>query len=318
MKDTDYAFAVARVRANEVRLLTPQDIDGLLASGDCARCAARLSDKGWESSGAAVDDSEMLRRQSERTWELIDEIAPDRSEFDFLRLPNDFHNLKVALKARLQQCEWKHLCMYPATVPVADIEKAVNEKRFDLLPEFMQDNAADAYEALVTWADGQLCEVILDRAALEGAIRLAKQHKDSDLPLKLTELDAFAANVRIAVRAARMGRTRSAISRALAVCSYIDADGLAEAAAQGEAAVQEYVSEHDRDAGEALSRGLTAFERLCRQRRSAVLEEHKYDPLGIEPLISYILNREEEMRKVRIILAGLRNGVEPDRIRTML
>lgn len=318
MKEADYAFAVARVRSNEVRLLSQQDIDGLLAAGDCARCAARLSDKGWESAGAAADDSTMLRRQSERTWELIDEIAPDRSEFDFLRIPNDFHNLKVALKGRLQQCEWKHLCMYPATVSVADIEKAVSEKQFDLLPENMRDDAARAYEALISWADGQLCEVILDRAALEDSIEAAAKLKDSDIPLRLTELDAFAADVRIAMRAARMGKTRKAVDTALARCSSVDADKLADAAAQGETAVVEYLSECDREAGEALGRGLPEFERLCRKRRTAILDEHKYDPLGIAPLISYILNREEETRKVRIILAGLRNGVEPERIRSML
>ena len=318
MKDTDYAYAVARVRCNEVRLLTPQDIDGLLAAGDCARCAARLSDKGWESAGAAVDDSEMLRLQSEGTWELIDEIAPDRAEFDFLRLPNDFHNLKVALKARLQQCEWKHLCMYPATVPVADIEKAVNEKQFDLLPEFLRQKAADAYEALVSWADGQLCEVILDRAALEAAIAAAKQIKGSDLPARLTELDAFAADVRIAVRAARMKKSRNSVRTALADCASVDAEKLADAAALGEEAVLEYITACDREAGEALAKGLSAFERLCRDRRAAALDRHKYDPLGMAPLVSYIIIREEEKRKVRIILAGLRNGVEADRIRAML
>ncbi len=318
MKEADYAFAVARVRSNEVRLLSQQDIDGLLAAGDCARCAARLSDKGWDSAGAAADDSVMLRRQSERTWELIDEIAPDRSEFDFLRIPNDFHNLKVALKARLQQCEWKHLCMYPATVPVADIEKAVNEKQFDLLPENMRDAASRAYEALISWADGQMCDVILDRAALECAIASAAMQKDSDIPLRLTELDAFAANVRIAVRSARMGKSRKAVDAALARCASINADRLADAASMGEAAVLECLSECDRDAGDALNRGLAAFEQLCRQRRAAILDEHKYDPLGIAPLIAYVLNRDEETRKVRIILAGLRNGVEPDRIRSML
>lgn len=318
MKEAEYAYAVARVRSNEVRLLTPQDIDGLLAAGDCARCAARLSDKGWDSAGADTDDSAMLRRQTERTWELIDEIAPDRAEFDFLRIPNDFHNLKVALKARLRQCEWKHLCMFPATVPVADIEKAVNEKQFDLLPDYMSEKAEDAYEALVSWADGQLCEITLDRAALEAAIASAKQQKDSDLPLLLTELDAFAANVRIAMRAARMAKPRSAVRSALADCAAFDAELMADAAAQGESAVQEFVSEHDREAGEALARGLNAFEQLCRNRRTAILETHRYDVLGIAPLISYILSREEETRKVRIILAGLRNGVNPDRIRSML
>lgn len=318
MKEADYAYAVARVRSNEVRLLSPQDIDGLMASGDCSRCIARLSDKGWESSGALADDSAMLQRQTERTWELIDEIAPERSEFDFLRLPNDFHNLKVALKARLQQCEWKHLCMFPATVPVEDIEKAVSEKRFDLLPEFMQDNAAEAYEALVSWADGQLCEIILDKAALEDASAAAAKVKDSDLPLRLTELDAFAADVRIAVRAARMKKSRRSVLRALAACPALDTELLADAVSQSESAVQEYILSCDREAGEALARGLTAFEALCRSRRAAMLDAHKYDPLGIAPLIAYILNREEETRKVRIILAGLRNGVEPDRIRAML
>lgn len=316
VKEADYAYAVARIRSNELKLLGAQDIDGLIAAGDCARTAARLSDKGWDSDGAAVDDGEMLRREGEKTWAFINEIAPDPAALDFLRIPNDFHNVKVALKAKLRSTEWKQLCLSPATVDIDLIGRAVDEKQFELLPAFLADSARDAYEALVSWADGQLCEVILDRAALETAIASAKGQ--GGLALELTELDAFAADIRMAVRCARMKKSRGFVSSALAACEALDIEALADAAVQSEEAVRELLSTFDRDAADALGQGLAAFERLCRNRRAALLQGHQYDILGIAPIICYILAREEEQRRVRIILAGQRNGVGSDRIRAML
>lgn len=316
MSDADYAYAVARVRSNELRLLSRQDIDSLLAAGDCAKCAARLSDKGWDNAGADADDSRMLQKERERTWALIDEIAPDGAAFDFLRVPNDFHNLKVALKARLQRAEWKSLCVAPCSVPTAVIEKAVSDKNFELLPEYMRAPAQKAYDALIAWADGQLCEIILDRAAIETSLSLAREQ--GGLVLELTELDAFASDIRIAVRAARMKKSRKSIRSALADCGSIDAELLADHAAEGEGSILEYLSDARRDAFEALKNGLPEFERWCRRQKEALLESHKYDILGIAPLVSYILARQEEERTVRIILAGKRNGVDNERIRAML
>ncbi|MBQ4312663.1 MAG: V-type ATPase subunit, partial [Clostridia bacterium] len=213
MRDTDYAYAVARIRSNESRLLTAQDIDALIASGSAAKCMAQLSDRGWDG-GAGQDEASMLAAELRKTWELIDEVAPDSSVFDSFRIKNDFHNLKAALKGRLAGCEWKHLCMTPATVDIAVIEKAVREKAFSLLPEAMRDSAAEAYNALVEWGDGQLCEMILDRASLESAIAEAK--KTGGLVLELAELGAFESDIRIAARCAAMKKPLGTIALSLA------------------------------------------------------------------------------------------------------
>ncbi len=314
MRDTDYAYAVARIRANETRLLTRQDIDVLLRSESFEQCLARLADKGWGEQGQS--ESELLNAETQKTWQLVDEVSPDEHAFESLKIPNDYHNLKAALKARLAQTEWEHLCMYPVTVDVETIREAVNTKNFDLLPERMAKAAGEAYDALVSWVDGQRCEMIIDAASLTAAIEAAKPY--GGLLLELAELNAYRANIRVAVRCARMRKSKGVILSALAECSAVDREKLAEAAAQGEEEIRAYLAQTDRDAAEALGKGLSAFERLCGERLDRRLELVKYEPLGQAPVAAYICARTEEIRRARIILAGLRNNVSAERIRELL
>ena len=314
--EADYAYAVARIRSNELKLLTRQDVDAMIAGGDSARCVGRLGEKGWGDGSQTRDESAMLEKEIEKTWSLVEEVAPDMSVFDFMKIPNDFHNLKAALKGRLSHSEWRQLCLYPCTVPVDTIARAVDEKLFELLPDFMREPAQEAYDALVTWVDGQLCEILLDAAAIEATIAAAE--RQGGLALELARLDAFAADVRIAVRSARMKKPYNSVKQAMAACPPLDVHALSEAAAAGEEEVREYLGDIDRDAADALKEGLPAFERLIAARTQALLDRHKYDTLGVAPLISYIKRRESEVRTARVVIAGLRNGVSEERIRALI
>ena len=313
MRDTDYAYAVGRIRSNENRLLTNQDFEGLLLSESCERCAARLADKGWE---AQTNESDMIKCELNKLWALIDEVAPDSAAFNYFKIPNDYHNLKAALKALLAQAEWEHLCLYPVTVSIDTIKEAVEKKSFNLLPEHMTATAEEAYDALVSWVDGQRCEMIIDAASFSAAITEAK--KQGGLMLEIAELNAYRADVRVAVRCARMKKPRSFILPALAECDTITPQGLAEAAAQSEEAICDYIAQSDKEAADALRISLSDFEQLCAKRLEKRLETVKYEPLGQAPLISYICARMEEIRKVRIIFAGLRNNLSPEDIRELL
>lgn len=63
MKDTEYTFAVARIRANETYLLGKSAMEQLLAAPDMRSALQLLADKGWDTGGALEDPNEMLRRQ---------------------------------------------------------------------------------------------------------------------------------------------------------------------------------------------------------------------------------------------------------------
>ena len=318
VRDADYAYAVARIRANEVKLLTKQDLDGLLLSGSAEQCMSRLSDKGWGSNarGGVGTEGELLGAEYDRMWELIKELAPDMDVFRFITVKNDYHNLKAALKARLAVTDWEHMRITPCDVSAEDMTKAVSEKQFDLLPGDMAEAADEAYDALVTWVDGQMCEMILDRAALNASLKEGR--KQGGLAEKLAMLDVFAADIRIAYRSAMMKKSPASVRRSLAEYPGMDINQMSLRAAEGVGALKEYISDMDRDAAEALEKGLGQFEKLVGMRREKLLEQHKYDTLGPAPLITYIIRRESEISDVRLILAGLRNGVDPERIRSML
>lgn len=95
---TDYTYAVARIRSKELSLLSGHDIDSLLSLPDYKSCLRALSDKGWNFPDNS-DISHVLSIQTEELWELMDELVKDDNSFDIFRIRNDYHNLKVAVKA---------------------------------------------------------------------------------------------------------------------------------------------------------------------------------------------------------------------------
>ena len=53
----------------------------------------------------------------------------------------------------------------------------IKEKDFEKLPANMQHAAEEAYESLLHTRDGQLCDVIIDKAALEAIYAAGKEAK---------------------------------------------------------------------------------------------------------------------------------------------
>ena len=51
MKDTDYAYAVARIRANERYLLSKSDIERLISSKKLSEALGVLKERGWSTDG---------------------------------------------------------------------------------------------------------------------------------------------------------------------------------------------------------------------------------------------------------------------------
>ena len=99
MHENEYAYAVARIRANEVNLLTPAETEQLISAESYEAALRLLGDKGWHTDGVGHDYAPMLEEHVNAAWQLLKESAPDASLLDALVINNDFFNLKAALKA---------------------------------------------------------------------------------------------------------------------------------------------------------------------------------------------------------------------------
>ena len=97
MAENQYLYEVARIRTKELSLLSADFFEQLLSAPDYEACIRLLREKGWE--GGRDDWEEMLAKEREKTWKLMEELVGDTSVFDVFLYGNDYSNLKAAVKS---------------------------------------------------------------------------------------------------------------------------------------------------------------------------------------------------------------------------
>ncbi|MHB8131123.1 MAG: V-type ATPase subunit [Mobilitalea sp.] len=317
MTDNQYTYAVARIRSKEVTLLDKSDIDQLMNCKSEKECLRLLSDKGWGKTGEE-NVEQILKIEREKTWELIGELVEDLSVFDTFLYSNDFHNLKAAIKQVYTDTNFNDIYIAQGTIAPDIILKAVKEHDFSLLPEHMRLCAEEAYQVQMHTGDSQLCDVIIDKVALETTLKKSKE-SENELFSQYGELKVAVADINIAIRSYKTGKDKVFLERALAECESLRIKDLAAATIEGVEAIYEYLSfTVYADAVPALKESPSAFERWSDNLIIKHIRPQKYNPFTISPLAAYILARENEIKTVRILLSGKRNEISDDSIRERL
>lgn len=315
MSKTQYTYAVARIRALEVSLFSASTIEQLIACKDMESCLRFLQDKGWGGNDVPMDADAILTREREKIWETIGEMHVDMDVFNVLSYTNWFHNLKAAVKEVCTGKSGANIFYEGTPIPKEEMLRIIREKDYKALPENMQAAAEDAVETLLHSGDGQLCDIIIDRATME-AIKEAGQKAQDDIIRDYAESTVAVANIKIAVRAAKTAKSLEFMKRAMAPCGSLNVDGLARAALAGMDSVIEYLSENGYAQGaEALKESPSAFERWCDNRIIQTIKPQKTNPFSVGPLVAYVIARENEIKTVRIILTCKQNGLSDDSIR---
>ncbi len=316
----DYTYAVARIRGNELSLFSQSTIDQLMTCKTYDEALAFLSEKGWGYPDKKMTAEEILDAETEKTWALINELTDDMSAFDVFRIPNDYHNLKAAIKLAYTQSDLDHdrVFVTGGTIDPEVIARAARDRDFNPLPQKMAAAAADAQNTLLHTGDGQLCDIILDRASLE-AVSEAGEKAEHEVLREYAQLTVAAADIKIAVRCGQVGKSLEFTLRALADCEGLNTQELAHAALGGTDSVAEYLSATDYASGaDALRESPAAFERWCDNLITEHMQPQKFDSFTIGPLAAYILARQNEIKSVRVILSGKQNELPDEVIRERL
>ena len=315
MSDLEYTYAVARIRAKEISLFSAASIDQLMACRTYENCLQFLAEKGWGDADTPANAEMILTREREKTWETVRELVSDMTVFRVLDYPNLFHNLKAAIKEVCTGEDHSHI-FYKDTVPSPEeMVERIKERDFSGLPAMMSQAAAEAYDTLLHTRDGQVCDVIIDRACLDAIYEAGKAAKD-DIIRNYAESTVAVADIKIAVRAMKTAKTMDFMKRAMAECDTLSTDALAHAAMSGMDAIREYLGGTDYAEGaDALAESPSAFERWCDNMIIKTIRPQKYNSFSVGPVVAYALARENEIKTVRIILSGKLNGLSDDSIR---
>lgn len=310
----DYIYAVARVRSRELTLLNRQDMDQLLSCKSYEECLRVLADKGW-GSGAETSAEELLSAEEEKTWNFIRELTDDLSPFDVLLYPTDCNNLKAAVKCVVTGAEPANVFLPGGRIAPESMMDCVRENDFSTLPPAMAQAADEAYHSLLQTGDGQLCDVILDKACLLGVLEEGKASGNEILE-QYSELIAATSDIKIAVRACKTGKSRAFLDAALVPCKTLDIHSLAEAASKTTEDIYASLSTTPyHTAADALKESYSAFEKWCDDQVMDLIQGQKTNPFSIGPLFAYVLARRSEIGSVRIILSGKLNELDDTMIR---
>ena len=313
MLDERYAFAIGSVRVREGALLSKEDTYRLASARDAGEILRRIAENGY----AAEDGDPMsaLEAREREVWTYLCAILPDEHEFDCILIRSDFHNLKVILKATVAGKSAEGLFLRPSVYDPELLKNAVEGGRPDLLPEEMIPVQKQAYDVLVKTGFAQLADSILDRAALETAIALAKKTGQPTLQ-RLTQTQAAVTDIRVLWRCIAAGKARSFMESAYCPCEELDTEQILTAADEGREAFLAFLLKTPyADLAKALRETPERFEVLCDEKIGAALENGKADAFGVAPLVRYYYAVLNEIRNLRILISGKKNGLPEQQIR---
>lgn len=313
MKDKNYLFAVASVRAKENALLSKSDLEQLINAESYKRAAAMLNEKGYEISEG--DYSAVLDEKLKEVWDFINSSAEEATALGAFVVKNDFQNLKAVLKAEVMGYDAEKYLVEPSMIEPKKLLDSVKNRNFGSLPEYIGETADKATQLLAKTENAQLCDALIDRAALETIIALAKTSDDSII-IKYANEYCLAANIKTAYRAIKTKKSRVFLNTAIAENELINRESLISAALSGEEEFFGFLSSNGfSDYEEALSNGSSAFEKYCDDKLLSIVKSAKMTAFGISPLAAYFVAKETEIKCLRIILSAKQSHISGDIIR---
>lgn len=316
MSYVDYTYAVARIRAMEMTLFSSATIEQLMGMKSYENCLQFLVEKGWGDTNTPLDAEAILTKENEKTWKVIRELLKDKQKvLDVFSYQKLFHNLKSAIKESVTVKPHGNIYFDDCAIDGKTMAKIVKEKDFATLPDFMRECAKEAYETFLHTGDGQLCDIIVDRASLSAIYETGKKAEDPIIR-DYAESTVAVANIKIAVRSQRTAKSLEFMKRAMAECDSLSIDRLMMSALSGIDAICEYlVGTKYAEGAEALKTSPSAFECWCDNQLIETIKPQKYNPFSVGPLVAYVLARQNEIKTVRMILTGKLNDLPEEQIR---
>ena len=310
----DIAFTNGVVKSRE-RYLLGDKIERMADSG-ADEILKILKDSGFGGDIAAttLQDAEALIRAEERAVnEFIKEYAPDKRTAAFLLADYDFHNAEALVKCKWAGADKSKLLSCEGAFAISEIEAATDGRENDL-PEILTQTIKDVAD---TFEKGTANGFTVD-CAFKRALFAYKRSVAKDKKLKQILCDAAdAANVSSAFR-----------SRDFSLAEQMLVEGgklpLSQIKALCEMSLEQieggdFSPEIKRAAEKALSgKPLTELEKLTADYPIELLNRTRYDMIGKEPFLLYVLKRRAEIANVRIITVSVSAGIDGSRIKEKL
>jgi len=244
------------------------------------------------------------------TYEIVREITKGLTLFEIFRYKYDIQNIKFVLKTGKSDYIPHRSMTELGTVRKEDIIEGIKKSEIPGLPPEISNAAIEARESLVPYHDPQKADIIIDKAALKAMLRVANEFGNSFI-IEYTRCRIDIENIKNITRCKHAGKDIKFLESLLYEGGYIETGSFIR-----------FYKANTRDLAAFLRNtrygsvlevaldglddetGLPVFEKMCDNYMLSFIGKANRIVFGIEPILGYILEKENEITSIRMIMAA--------------
>ncbi len=330
IKEEGYAYATARIRVRESKLLSLSRLERLFDITDSADAIKLLAEAGYsgENPNSGKEDTEdvekLLSLELKKAYDFIEEIIPDPLVINLFKKRYDYLNAKFILKAEFLKIDVKETLSGMGTIEPPKLLKLMADKKFEDVSEIFSKAILAGEEAFNKTGDPQLIDFILDNASYAEMMADAEKSEDPVL-IKLVNMLIDTANIRIFIRSKQLKKSDDFIRKAWIKSGSFKEEMFEEMVNEGLDKIFSVLKDigYDKLAtqlNEAANNedGISEIEKILDDFITLYLKESKYEVMGVAPVIGYLFFKENEIKNARLIITGVKNKISRETIKERL
>ena len=313
-----YPYAVSKIKAKENRLLTKANLEQLAQENNIERIVSVLREKEYDFDivQRPEDYEIVLKKAEEELYKLIRGIIDENDFIQIFLSQNDYYNVKLILKSKIQKKEYKNNLVDSGTISKDEIVTIMENEEYDKLDKKMKESIKEAIELYEKTKMPFVIDAILDKACFNKMKKLAEKIKNEFI-LKYIEKLIDITNIKTFFRIRKINQEAS-----LFEISYIEGGKI------NQKTFMENLKEDEQNLkykfmgfSNTIEQAIYHYENLdkfCDNYIMDYMKEAKLKALTIEPIVAYIYARQTELKNIRIIFTGKLNNISNEKIKERL
>jgi len=322
--DWRYAFYTAQVRALELQMLSRATLLDMANAASFEQAADLLSGTEYALAHASASFSEVestLQLGRSAIRELFSVFMLDKSIVELFKTRDDFANLRLVLRRTLTEKPLGTDYSIDGNVSPEVFEEVFTEDNYELLPDYMRAAAEQAVLAYYQDKDIRRIDYAIDDFQAEYNLEKARRLRSIFL-LGLSRLQVDLTNIHTMLRLkftdSEQGTRLAGTERKVFLKGgFIEQERFIHGLDLGYEALGPlfFVTPYYRlvDIGAnylGSNKSFLKIEQQCEEHLTGFLKSTVQITAGHQPIIAYLLMKENEIRTVRLILTAKKNNLD--------
>lgn len=319
-EDWRYAFATGEVRALETQMLSRAAFLDMANAENFEQAADLLGASEYALPSGRKDIAELenlLRLGRSQTRSFFADLMIDKPIVELLKSRDDFANMRLALRRKLMEKPIGVDYSNDGNVPAELFEKIFEEENYSPLPLYMQEAIERAVLAFYQNKDVRQIDYALDASEAEYKLQTACDLKNIFL-IELFRMQVDLTNIRTMLR---IKFTESEQRNVFLEGGYVGHERFRHALDVGWEAIAPlffgtpyYNVVEPGVAYFMANHSFLKIEQHCDEHVLGFLKTTSQITAGPQPVIAYLLMKENEIRSVRLVLTAKKNALATELI----